>query len=332
MAKILSQDEIDALLSNVSGEPEEDESGQQQKQKIALYDFKHPNLVSKEQMRLLETIHEGLCRNFGVFLSAQLRMIVEMNLLAIDQIMYSEFVMSIAPPSSIYVMNINKPSSQVVLEVNPQLSIFIVERLFGGKGNFVSEVRPISVIEQKVMRRVVDRITFELKKNWSPVASFDVDITRFESNPEFVQIVPSSEPVVVVSMEIKIHGNSTLMNICYPYMWISGIVSSPEVQEKILFGAKESSDEEKNIIKANIGQTKMIMKALLGRSHISIGEFLNLKMGDVIALNTRTDNLLPVYVKNRHVYDCTVGVRKKRYALQLKNILEGEDQDEYSNL
>ena len=79
MAKILSQDEIDALLSNVSSETETDEV-LEPTHRVALYDFKHPNLVSKEQLRLLETIHEGICRNFGVFLSAQLRMIVEMNL------------------------------------------------------------------------------------------------------------------------------------------------------------------------------------------------------------------------------------------------------------
>ena len=129
-------------MSNVSGD-EDDLEGVDSQQKISLYDFKHPNLVSKEQMRLLENIHEGVCRNFGVFLSAQLRMIVEMNLLAIDQIMYSEFVMSIAPPSCIYVMKVKKPESTFVLEVNPTLSIYIVERLFGGRGGFVSPVRPI---------------------------------------------------------------------------------------------------------------------------------------------------------------------------------------------
>lgn len=66
MAKILTQDEIDALLSSVSGEAEV-APALKSKQKVSLYDFKHPNLVSKEQMRLLETIHEGLCRNLAYF-------------------------------------------------------------------------------------------------------------------------------------------------------------------------------------------------------------------------------------------------------------------------
>jgi len=327
MAKILSQDEIDALLSNVSGEPETAlEPGQ--KQKISIYDFKHPSLVSKEQLRLLENIHESVCRNFGVFLSAQLRMIVEMNLLAIDQIMYSEFVMSIAPPSSIYVCSTDTPASEFVLEMNPQLAIFIVERLFGGRGSFITEVRPISVIEQRVMRRVVDRIAFEISRNWESVANFTTTISRFESNPEFVQIVPSSEPVVVVSMEIKIHGNSTLMNICYPYMFISNILSSPEVQEKIMFGSKESTDEEKEVIVNSLNNTPMTLRPQLGKSYLNVKDFLNLKVGDVITLDTRTDNLLPVYVHKRHLFDALVGIKKNRYAIQINSVLQGEGQNE----
>jgi len=323
MAKILSQDEIDALLSNVTGEVE-DQDELEQKQKIAVYDFKHPNLVSKEQLRLLENIHESICRNFGVFLSAQLRMIVEMNLLAIDQIMYSEFVMSIAPPSSIYVCRADMPASQFVLEINPQLSVFIVERLFGGRGNFISEVRPISLIEQRIMRRIVDRIAFEITRNWEPVTRFHTTVERFESNPEFVQIVPSSEPVLVVSMEVKIHGNSTLMNICYPYLFISNIVSLPEVQEKILFGAKESSDEEKGLILDNLNYTGVTLRALLGKNFISVKDFLELKEGDVIPLRSRIKNDFSVYVHKRHLFDAVAGIRDNRYALQVKKIHKAE--------
>lgn len=328
MAKILSQDEIDALLSNVSGEEEEIEGADHQ-QKISLYDFKHPNLVSKEQMRLLENIHEGVCRNFGVFLSAQLRMIVEMNLLAIDQIMYSEFVMSIAPPSCIYVMHTEKPEAYFVLEINPTLAIFIVERLFGGRGGFVSTVRPISIIEQKILHRVVERISQEIGKNWRVVAPFNASVNRFESNPEFVQIVPSSEPVVVASMEVKIHGNSTLMNICYPYMMISNIVSTPEVQEKIMFGAKEPTADETHLVKQNLINTPMDLKSVLGRGKISVEEFVNLKAGDVIQLQSRTDQTLPLYVNNKHMYNTIVGVHKKRYAARiLSQVPEEKKYDE----
>ncbi|MFB0516439.1 MAG: flagellar motor switch protein FliM, partial [Candidatus Neomarinimicrobiota bacterium] len=223
MAKILSQAEIDALLSTVSEETAEvtkAEGGPPRR--VVLYDFKHPNLISKEQMRLLENLHENFSRNFGVFLSAQLRMIVEIELLAIDQLLYSEFVMSIAPPGALYVVDMDEPEGQAIVELSPSLVIFIVEKLFGGKGSIsASTSRPVSAIEQKIMKRVMERATQELASIWSPVSTIKFNISRYESNPEFIQIVPSAEPVVVVSLQIKIHDHKTLMNFCYPYRWLS---------------------------------------------------------------------------------------------------------------
>ncbi len=329
MAKILSQDEIDALLSNVAGETETMEA-EEQDQKVSLYDFKHPNLVSKEQMRMLETIHEGLCRNFGVFLSAQMRMIVEMNLLAVDQIMYSEFVMSIAPPSCIYVCDIDKPYSQFILDMNPQIAIFIVERLFGGPGSFIENPRPISVIEQKVMGRIIDRITEEVSKNWAPLAKFNCSVNRYETNSEFVQIVSSSEPVVVVTMEIKIHGKSTLMNICYPYMWISSIVSTPEVQEKMMFGSREPSPEEQQLVRDNLNLTKVQFRAMLGNSKITVGDFINLKVGDVIRLNSKIDSLAKIYVQNRYLCEAAIGISRNKYTCQIRSMAQEGDEDDES--
>jgi len=323
MTKILSQDEIDALLTSVSTDEGTTDVGSKRK-KVSTYDFKRPNLISKEQMRLLENIHEGLARNFGVFLSAQLRMIVDINLLAVDQIMYSEFMMSIATPGAIYMGNFDKPSSQFILEISPQFGIFIVERLFGGPGKIASTVRPISVIEQRVLKRVVDRISLEIAKNWKPLKQFKCTFSRFESNPEFVQIVPASEPVVVVSMEIKIHGNTSFMNICYPYMWISNVMSSPEVQEKILFGAQEATGEEQKRIEKSLELTKIDLRAILGYRTITIGEFINLRVGDIIRLDTRIDSKIPVFSHTRHLYDAIVGKKSNYYAFRIHSVKKGE--------
>jgi len=324
MTKILSQEEIDSLLTSVSAGDEGEVQPSKSRRKVSLYDFKRPNLISKEQMRLLENIHEGLARNFGVYLSAQLRMIVDMNLLAIDQIMYSEFVMSIVSPGAIYVGSFSEPPSQFVLEISPQLAIFIVERLFGGKGHLIPTVRPISVIEQRIMNRVVDRISVEVSKNWSPLRKFESRITRFESNPEFVQIVSASEPVIVVSMEAKIHNNTSMMNICYPYRWISAILTNPEIQEKVLFGTQEGTNTEKHAIARSLGSTPLNMRAVLGRGHINVEDFMKLAVGDVILLDGRTSNHIPVYAENQLMYKAGPGQLNQNNAFRIQQVVTGE--------
>ncbi|MFH1851041.1 MAG: flagellar motor switch protein FliM [Candidatus Neomarinimicrobiota bacterium] len=329
MSKILSQEEIDALISNV---PETDAGGDVNrlgfKRKITVYDFKRPNLVSKDQMRLLETIHETICRNFGVFLSAQLRMMVEINLHSIDQVIYSEYVMSIAPPGCIYICELDEPASNFILEMSPQLAIFIVERLFGGRGKVVSTIRPISGIEQKIVGRVVDRFLREIDNNWSGLSPFKSRRTRFDSNPEFVQIASSSEPVVVVTVEVKVHNGTSLLNLCYPYNMVSNILSKPEVQEKMLFGSTISTRKERDVIEAKLNRTPVELDAVLGSNNISIKDFIELQVGDIIQLKTRIGQEIPVRIENQPVFSATMGKKNKYYALQITSSRLGDNNEE----
>jgi flagellar motor switch protein FliM len=317
VAKILTQAEIDALLSTVAEDtsvPERSEGGPPRR--VVLYDFKHPNLISKEQMRLLENIHENFSRNFGVFLSAQLRMIVEIELLAIDQLLYSEFVMSIAPPGVLYVIDMEDPTGQAIVELSPGLVIFIVEKLFGGKGSISSSAtRTISAIEQKIMRRVMDRGVQELQNVWNPVSAIRAAITRYESNPEFIQIVPSAEPVVVVSLQIKIHDHKTLMNFCYPYRWISEIVGRPDVQDKMQFGTSDATSEEQDMLEDHVLKVSVPIRATLGGTKISIQDFINLQTGDLLVLKERSDEENLVLVKDKPMFRGVVGRREKNRAI-----------------
>lgn len=324
MAKILSQAEIDALLSTVS----EDTGGVDKMiggppKRVVLYDFKHPNLISKEQMRLLENIHENFSRNFGVFLSAQLRMIVDIELLAIDQLLYSEFVMSIAPPGVLYVVKMEEPAGEAILELSPSLAIFIVEKLFGGKGSFsTSSSRPISAIEQKIMHRVTERGVQELANVWRPISPINIEITRYESNPEFIQIIPSAEAVVVVSMQIKIHDNKTLMNFCYPYSWISEIIGRPDVQDHMQFGKGDASEEERDLLEDHLLDVTCPIAATLGGTSITIKDFINLQAGDLLVLNEKLDDKNTVYIKDKPMFEGVVGRHDKYRAVLITDVID----------
>ncbi len=323
MAKILSQAEIDALLSTVADDTGEEAGTSGPARRVVLYDFKHPNLISKEQMRLLENIHENFSRSFGVFLSAQLRMIVEIELLAIDQLLYSEFVMSIAPPGCLYVMKMDKPEGEAIVEVSPSLVLFIVEKLFGGHGSFSGMIsRPISAIEEKIMRHIINRSMQELGNVWDPIMKLDFALGRYESNPEFIQIVAGSEPVVVVSLQIKIHDHKTLMNFCYPYRWLAEIIGSQEVQDKLHFGSGEINIEERDLIESHLRKASCPVKANLGNTTITINDFINLQVGDLLVLNEKPNQTNTIYVKEKPVFKGIIGRRDKNRAVLLTSILE----------
>ena len=169
MTKLLSKDEINALLTDVSSDGVYQNVKDNDKRKIWEYDFKNPNLVHKNQIRLMETLHEKFVKNISVFLSEQLRLTVEMRLVSIDQILYSEFVKSITSPGALYTGKIENPESKFVFDMSPQLAVFMVERLLGGTGSFIDKSRPISVIEKRIMNRFIQKVSTELQLIWQPL-------------------------------------------------------------------------------------------------------------------------------------------------------------------
>ncbi len=330
MSKVLSQEEIDALLSSVGEGKDADKIDSEsfyKKKKVTLYDFKRPHLISKEQLRLLNNIHEALVSKIAVFLSAQLKMIVEMNLIGIDQIMYSEFVMSISSPGALYVGEFDNPYSRFILEISPQFIALTIERLFGGQGTYAASSHYVSTIERKIMKRVVDKMAAEISNNWSVVRKFNCRFNRFEHNAEFVQIASASEPVIVVSIEVKFRDNTTMMNICYPYVWISNILSNPEIQNKIMFGSQDLTQAQKKLLEENLEETTVDLRAILGKCKMSIKEFIDLKVNDVLPLGTHLNDSIPVTAQNKTIFQANIGEKSKNYAIKINDLVGGENNE-----
>ena len=325
MSKILSQEEIDALLKNVGeddGKTTYEVIGGAEK-KITPYDFSHPQLLSKEQERMIENIHENFCRTYSVYLSAQLRLLAEIRQLSIEQYSYSEFVTSVSNPSCLYIMDFDKPNGRGILEMSSRLNIFIVEKLFGGQTLFkdMNDDREITHIEQKVMKRVMDKCFSELTKAWLSENDIVLKYGSFESNPEYAQIVSSSEPVVVVTLEVVIHGTKTLMNICYPYNWLSKVMFQDEFQAQMNEEVNEITLEDQEAVQEILLDTSGNLAAVLGKVNLSIREILELGEEDVLVLPTKVDSPIPVYFGNKHVFEGNPGSRRRSRAVKITKVL-----------
>ena len=204
MAKILSQDEIDALLTTVSAGDASGEDGYEDAKlrSIVAYDFKHPNRVSKDQIRTLENMHDNFAGHFGSTLSAILRTIVDVDLVSVDQITYSEFIMSLVSPSCTYTFSARPLEAVCLVDFNPTLTFSLIDRMFGGHGKILETERELTGIERSVMGRLVERLYAELEKSWEHIVKVELDQISFETNPQFIQIVPPGETVVVISFQV----------------------------------------------------------------------------------------------------------------------------------
>jgi len=332
---ILSQEEVDALLSAVSsgGDSDLSENGQgssgieddssEVEKSLSLYDFRRPDRVSKDQMRTLQNLHDGYARQFSTTLTNFLRTFVEIELVSVDQLTYSEFVMSISNPSCIYVFKMEPLEGTAIIEINPSLVFFIIDRLFGGQGRPSEQNRELTLIEQNVIIRIVERGLNDLKEVWEHIGIFSPKIEAYETNPQFVQIAPPGETVILISLEVRMQNASGLMSICFPYMLLEGVINNLS-GENWMSSQSSATSETRETLESELQDIELTLSTVIGKTELTIRDLLQLQKGDVLCLDKLYDSDLLVQIDGKTKMAGRSGLVGRKKAVKITKILEEE--------
>jgi flagellar motor switch protein FliM len=331
MNEVLSQDEIDQLLQAISsGDTEStDFKPVNDTRKIKIYDFKRPDKFSKEQIRTVSIMHETFARLTTTSLSAQLRSLVHVHVASVDQLTYEEFIRSIPTPTTLAVINMDPLKGNAVLEIDPAITFSMIDRLFGGTGQGAKVSRDLTDIEQSVMEGIIVRILANMREAWTQVIDLRPRLGQIETNPQFAQIVPPSEMVVLVTLETKVGEEEGMMNFCIPYLTIEPIISKLSSQFWFSSVRRSSTTQYLGTLKEKLSDVDMDVVAEIGTINMPIRDVLALRQGDVVRLSSvRVGDPLTLSVGNKKKFYCQPGVVGKKMAVQvIGKIDEGEDED-----
>ncbi|TGM23566.1 flagellar motor switch protein FliM, partial [Leptospira selangorensis] len=294
-----------------------------EQKKVKIYDFKRPDKFSKDQIRTLQMMHETFARLATTGLSAQLRALVHVHVAAVDQLTYEEFIRSIPNPTTLAVINMDPLRGSAILEIDPSISFTIIDRLFGGKGETAKISRELSEIEMSVMEGIIVRILGNMREAWSTVIDLRPRLGNIETNPQFAQVVPPNDMVVLINLETKIGEVEGLTNLCIPYITIEPIINKLSAQYWYSSIRKGELDENRAIIQERLDQVQIPVIAEVGSVDISILDFMNLTVGDVVKLeNTTTRSDMLVKVGERKKFKCLPGRVGNRLAIQIGDRVE----------
>lgn len=331
MADILSQSEIDSLLSEMtSGTVDVDDfiSGKLKKSDISSYDFRRPNRISKNQVRTLQTVHESFAEVFGYYLVSKLQTVVSISVTSVDQLFYSEFILSVSNPSCLYVFEIDGTDGNGILEISPQLALTIVERLLGGSAEIQAKPRTITPIEQAVVRGVVEHALSDLRNAWRSVAELSFKYQRLEMEADFVQVAPSSEIVVVVSFDVNIGIHTYLMNLCFPTFALEDVLARlnrQQITTSVIRQSPARIKENTAILKQQMSNTFLPIVVELGKAGITVRELLALKTGDVIKLKKKINQEVEISIAGKKKLAGRPGSVDGRKAVRVTRLLNDED-------
>ena len=328
-AKLLSQNEIDALMTEYSDDTEPEEKLlEQQSKEIINYDFRHPKLVSQEQKRSLRNLHENLARNLSVAFTNQLRTMVDVQLVAIDQVVYSEFVQSIASPSALFLFTIDEWEGEAVIEIDPRLCIFSVERQSGGTSKEMAFRRELTKIEEKIMTRMMNRVYSEIQIAWEPYTDLTIYQHSYESNPENIQIISAVEPAIVVFFNVQLYDSKATFNMCYPYALLEEALSNSLLKMSNQMRKDDLEPEQREAFEEKLKTIQVPVKAELGKTKISIRDLIQMQTGDAISLDKRVEEPLNIKVNNQHKMKAYPGILRRNKAIKIYDFLEEENSNE----
>jgi flagellar motor switch protein FliM len=323
LVDVLSQNEIDALLAALSsGEMDAEELKKEDTQKkVRAYDFKRAMRFSKDHLRSLTRIHENFARFLTTYFSAQLRTFVQINVVQVEQLPYDEFIRSIPKMTILNIFEAEPLEGRMVLEVHPNVAFAMLDRLLGGGGTAPNKIGSLTEIETIIMEKIFSRAFESLQEAWRTIIDLQPRLEALETNPQFMQIVSPNETIALISLSTKIGDTTGMINLCIPHIVIEPIMPRLSVHHWFVSQKKTRAPEERQMLEQKVSKAKLPVIAELGSSRISIQEFLNLAVGDVIALHKSTEEGLEVKVGDKLKYIASPGTVREKMAIQITEIV-----------
>jgi len=325
----LSQEEIDALINQLSTQPakEPDLEGR----KIKSFDFrfnKRLDKFSNNQLSTLRTLHENFTRLLNNSLSVYLRTRVEATIVGIEQISYGDFIASIGIPSILSIYSMDPLPGSGIVQVDLNLVFSIIDRLLGGPGWFPQKLRDLTDIERTLMQRFMARMLNSYRESWNYLLTLSLKIEALDSNPQFIpRIIPLDQIVAYVSMELKVGDMTGVMNFCLPYLVLQSISTqltdfqwSPTV-----VSGRGMTEQDMLQLTRNVERADVEVEVELGRTGVSLRDLVTMQPGDVILFDKPTDEPLLARVNDKEKFRVYPGAHKDKLAVQIAQVIARED-------
>ena len=325
MGEVLSQSEIDSLLQALStGELDVEEIKDKDEKHVKNYDFARPAKFSKEHLRTLEIVFENYGRLLTTNLPVYLRKAVQVEVMSSEAVTYQEFTNALSNPVLLSIVSVAPLPGTIIIDMAENIGYAIVDRMLGGVGNPLDKTREFSEIELLILERILYTCVNLLREPWSNVCEIHPKLDRIETNSQYAQIVSPTEMIALVTLNIKIGDVEGLMNICLPYLTLESVMD--RLNAKFWYSNLQEKDETvyADTIESLISRVQIPIKAVLGNSSISVDDFINLQVGDIIRLDREVDSDLNVYVGNIKKFTALPGATGNNYAVRITSVIREE--------
>lgn len=292
--RLLSQDEIDTLLSAIDGEDSGKEADRIEAQEgdIRPYDFTRQH---QKNMHLpgLELLNERFARRFRIGLLSLLHCAVEIKPTPLRPQTFTQFMNQLPMPTCLNIVNVRPLYGSAMFVFDTQLVYALVDIYFGGSGraSIKTEGRDFTPTEIRVVRAILRQAFTDLSAVWDPISPLRFQYDRFEQNPRFATILGPDELVLESGFTLDVGGSNGAFRILFPLSMLE------PVQKLLATTYQEATPEQANETSIHFSSLEGIDTEAVcefGTLSLTVGQLLSLKPGAIIPLEPMSQPRLKV--------------------------------------
>ncbi|MCM1025686.1 MAG: flagellar motor switch protein FliM [Roseburia sp.] len=323
---LLTQSDIDKLMDELAkGDLDSDLLKENKGKQVKTYDFSRPTKFSKDHLRTLEIIFEHYGRLISTNLPLYLRQNVQVAVASSETVTFSEYTNSLSNPVILGIVNFAPLNGQIIINLATPIAYSMLDRMLGGSGAPLEKSREFSEIELMIIQKILVMFTQLLRDPWRNVMDLSPVLQRLETNPQFAQIIAPNDMIAVVTLNIKIGEVEGFMTVCLPFFTLEDVMD--KLNTKYWFSTmQENHDENYEIyIESLVRRVDIPVRAVLGKSSISVSDFMNLQIGDCIRLDSKVNEDMNIYVGNLKKFTALPGTEKDSYAVRITSVIREEE-------
>lgn len=325
---LLSQEEIDALLSGVdSGDVDTEPDESAGAEGVRGYDFASQDRIVRGRLPTLEMINERFARNFRISLFNLLRRSPVISVEGIHVQKFGEYTRTLLVPSNMNIVRVQPLRGAGLVVFNPKLVFALVDCFFGGEGRFHTKIegRDFTATEMRIVAKVRDLVFHDLELAWEPVKPLKFEFLNAEVNPQFANIVSPSEVIVVCKFHVDIDAGAGHLDVAMPYSMLEPIrdILDAGVQSDVA----EPDERWTKLMREELRTVEVDMRATLCRTRLKMRDVLGFESGTIIPIESPGEAI--ARVAGVPVLAGQYGVSRGNLALRVSRM---GDRDELSEL
>ena len=317
MPSILSQEEIDALANACRTAGTIGDSALERS--VRPYDFARPDKFSKEHMRILNAIHSDYAAAFSTSLGVILRLPVQTEALAVEQMTYQDYTQSVPEDTVFFQVSLEPLAASAVFELNSAVAYGIIDGLTGGSGMAASNPGPLTDIDKAILSRVLDTLLKRYAEAWAPYMAITAAISDDSRTSPLDQIFPHADSMLVSGYELSLGTVGGAMTVCIPAVAVESVLPMLDANRSAELSPKHDP-VLRQAIQTSLDEAAITCRAILGRTTLIAEDVINLQTGDIIRLDARPNSEIEFWVGNSHSFSATPGRAGRNMGIKITKV------------